>query len=195
MSARGFAVATLVLCALVGQKAEGKRQTPQAVRDRTAAPTGTGVIAGTVFTDEATPRPVRRAFVLLASGDLWFPQTVATDDAGRFIFVNLAAGNYTLIATKPGYVSATYGSKRPGRGGGVPIAVLEGQRVTDISLKMLHGGVITGAIRSPNGQPVPGLGVQVYQVDAASGTRHLSIAVPTNITTDDRGIYRAFGLA
>src|SRR5262249_54254299 len=181
---------------VVGQKTEGRRQIlPQAARDATAAPTGTGVIAGTVFTDEATPRPVRRASVMLASGELRFPQTVATDDAGRFLFADLAAGNYTLVATKPGYVSATYGSKRPGRGSGVPIAVLDGQRVTDISLKMLHGGVITGTVRSANGQPASGLGVQVYQVDTFGGTRHLSIGAPGNVSTDDRGIYRAFGLA
>ena len=189
-------LALVVLCAaMAGQKAEGRRQTPQGVRDSTAAPTGTGVIAGTVFTDEATPRPVRRASVLLASGELRFPQTVVTDDGGRFVFTNLAAGNYTLVATKPSYVSATYGAKRPGRGPGVPIAVLEGQQVTDISLKMLHGGVITGTVRTPAGQPVSNLGVQVYQVDSFAGTRHLSLAVPGNVVTDDRGIYRAFGLA
>ena len=132
---------------------------------------------------------------MLASGELQFPQTVVTDDAGRFVFASLAAGNYSLVATKPGYVSATYGAKRPGRGTGVPIAVLEGQRVTDISLKMLHGGVITGTVRSVTGQPVPNLGVQVYQVDSFGGARHLSMAAPGNTVTDDRGIYRAFGLA
>jgi protocatechuate 3,4-dioxygenase beta subunit len=167
----------------------------QIQRDAVAAPTGTGVIAGTVFTDEATPRPVRRASVMLASGELKFPQTVVTDDAGRFVFASLAAGNYTLVATKPGYVSASYGAKRPGRGAGVPIAVLDGQKVTDISLKMLHGGVITGTVRAVTGQPVPSLGVQVYQVDSFGGARHLSMAAPSNTTTDDRGIYRAFGLA
>ena len=132
---------------------------------------------------------------MLASGELRFPQTVVTDDAGRFVFASLAAGNYTLVATKPGYVSATYGAKRPGRGTGVPIAVLDGQRVTDISLKVLHGGVITGTVRSVTGQPVPNLGVQVYQVDMFGGARHLSMAAPGNTATDDRGIYRAFGLA
>lgn len=222
MSGR-FVVATAIVAVLVaGQGAEGRGQragdlglrtsdvgprttdlgskttdgqVPVPSRDATAPPTGTGLIAGTVFTDEATPRPVRRASVMLASGELRFPQTVATDDTGRFVFANLAAGNYTLVATKPGYVSATYGAKRPGRGTGVPIAVLEGQRVTDISLKMLHGGVITGTVRSVAGQPVPSLGVQVYQVDTVGGARHLSISAPGNTTTDDRGIYRAFGLA
>ena len=182
MSLRSLVVVALLLAA-------------QTQRDSTAPPTGTGMITGTVFTDEATPRPVRRASVLLASGELKFPQTVVTDDAGRFVFASLAAGNYSLVATKPGYVSATYGSKRPGRGQGVPIAVLEGQRVTDISLKMLHGGVITGTVRSVTGQPAPNLGVQVYQVDSFGGARHLSMAAPGNVSTDDRGIYRAFGLA
>lgn len=184
----------LAALALLGPRPQAAGPGP-VQRDATAQPTGTGTITGTVFTDEATPRPVRRASVLLASGELRFPQTVVTDDAGRFVFASLAAGNYTLVATKPGYVSATYGAKRPGRGTGVPIAVLDGQRVTDISLKMLHGGVITGTVRSMTGQPVPNLGVQVYQVDSFGGARHLSMAAPGNVTTDDRGIYRAFGLA
>lgn len=182
MSLRSLVVAALLLVA-------------QTQRDSTAPPTGTGLIAGTVFTDEATPRPVRRASVMLASGELKFPQTVVTDDAGRFVFASLAAGNYTLVATKPGYVSSSYGAKRPGRGTGVPIAVIDGQKVTDISLKMLHGGVITGTVRSVAGQPVPGLGVQVYQVDMVGGTRRLSMSAPGNSMTDDRGIYRTFGLA
>jgi protocatechuate 3,4-dioxygenase beta subunit len=192
---------TVASLAVLGLRPQAAGPGPQAAgsaqiqRDAVAAPTGTGVIAGTVFTDEATPRPVRRASVMLASGELKFPQTVVTDDAGRFVFASLAAGNYTLVATKPGYVSASYGAKRPGRGAGVPIAVLDGQKVTDISLKMLHGGVITGTVRSVTGQPVPNLSVQVYQVDAFGGARHLSMAAPGNNATDDRGIYRVFGLA
>ena len=195
---RGPLAVAIIALAMFGPRPQpsGPGQIPpQVARDSTAPPTGTAVIAGTVFTDEATPQPVRRASVLLASGELRFPQTGVTNDGGRFVFANLAAGNYTLVATKPGYVSATYGAKRPGRGPGVPIAVLDGQQVTDISLKMLHGGVITGTVRTSSGQPVSNLGVQVYQVDAFGGTRHLSMAVPTNNTTDDRGIYRAFGLA
>jgi protocatechuate 3,4-dioxygenase beta subunit len=176
-----------------GPRTEVKGQT-QTARDVTAAPTGTGVIAGTVVTDEPSPRPLRRVSVMLASGELRFPQTVVTDNAGRFAFANLAAGNYTIVGTKPTYVQGFYGAKRPGRGPGVPIAVLEGQQITNVTLKMMRGGVITGVVRGQNGQPAPGFNVQVYQVDSTGGSRRLT-PMPTSSTTDDRGVYRAFGLA
>ncbi len=53
-----------------------------------------------------------------------------TDDAGRFTFSALPASNFSLWATKPGYVTTYYGGRRPGRGPGVPIALADGQRVS-----------------------------------------------------------------
>ena len=183
LAAGVFAIA--ICCLVSGQTADGRRQNAGA---------GSGVIAGVVVTDDATPRPIRRASVMLSSGELRFPQTVVTDDQGRFAFVNLAAGNYTMVATKASYVTTVYGSKRAGRGPGVPIAVLDGQQVTDVTLKMMRGGVITGVVRGQSGQPARGLTVQVYQVDGAGPARHVTPTI-SDLTTDDRGMYRKYGLA
>jgi protocatechuate 3,4-dioxygenase beta subunit len=156
-------------------------------------PTGTGAIAGTVVTDEATPRPVRRASVMLTAG-LLLPQSTITDDAGRFAFPGLPAGVYTLVVTKAGFVTAFYKSVRPGRGPGLPIAVAEGQRVTNIAIRLLHGSAISGTVRRAGGQPAVGVSVQAIGFDTVNGARRALLQNTGMATTDDRGVYRIFGL-
>jgi hypothetical protein len=161
-----------------------------------AAPraTGTAVISGTVVTDDAEGKPVRRAHLMLESGKLEAPQTIVTDDAGRFVFAGLLPGNYTLTAAKPSYVSTSYGANTPGRGPGVPIAIVSGQRVTGLTVKMMRGGVITGIVRLPGGQPAVGANVQLRQVQTIDGQRRISR--PQGFAAaDDRGEYRLYGLA
>ena len=179
------ALGTLVLVAVAALQAQAPVQRPKA---------GTGVISGLVTSDDPAPRPLRHAAVMLFAGDLSFPVTIVTDDAGRFVFGNLPAGAYGLAATKAGYVTASYGAKRAGRGSGVPIAVADGQQVSDITLRLPRGSVITGMVRSPSGAPMTRLNVQIYQVSTGGGSRHLS-PTAVDVTTDDRGVYRAFGLA
>lgn len=175
-------------------------QTP--VRDNPGVRTGTAAISGVVVTDEANSKPLRRVTVSLASGELRLPQITVTDDQGRFAFAELVPGNYTLVASRPAYVSAFYGSKKPGRGPGVPIAVLEGQTINNITIRMLHGSSISGALRHASGQPVQGITVQVTPLSIVDGERKVSsttlaalAALNGGGVTDDRGMYRVFGLA
>jgi Carboxypeptidase regulatory-like domain len=175
----------------------------QVARDTPVAKIGTGVISGVVMTDDTNSQPLRHAIVSLASGELRVPQTTMTDEAGRFVFVQLPEGNYTLMASRPAYVTTFYGAKKPGSGPGVPIAVVAGKGVTGISIRMLHGSAITGVIRNSVGQAAAGLDVQVLPVRMVDGQRRaaattmLAVAAlsGTGSSTDDRGVYRVFGLA
>ena len=168
------------------------------VRDVAVRPTGTATISGVVVTDDANLETIaRRATVMINTpATIRMPDTAVTDDNGAFVFVGLAAGNYTLVVTRGAYVQSFYGAKKPGKGPGVPIAVLEGQQVTNIVLKALHGSVITGiAVRDQNGQPLVGLQVQLTDVQVVNGQRRATLSLSGSATTDDRGVYRAFGLA
>ncbi len=163
-------------------------------RDRaTPPPTGTGIITGRVFEDDGANQPVRRATVMLSSGPLSVPQATATDDEGRFAFASLPDGNYTLAALKGGYVQTTYGARRPGRGQGVPLALVNGQRLADLTIRLLRGSVITGTVTEQNGRPAAFAGVQVTEVDTTGGARKPVLGAHRT-TTDDRGEYRVFGL-
>ena len=163
-------------------------------RDATASRVGTAILSGVVMTDEPSPRPLHRATVVLSSGEARFPQSTMTDEAGRFVFTRLAAGNYSIVSTKPSYVPAYYGAKQAGRGPGVPIAVLDGQQVADLTMKMMHGSVISGTITTQSGRPAENMSVVIYRVDNIGGARRLSLTT-ASVNTDDRGMYRAFGLA
>ncbi len=162
-----------------------------------AAVSGTATLSGALLTDDRIPQEVKRARVdLMADGVP--PQTAYTDDHGRFVFSRLPAARYTLSATKPGYVRAAFGARRPDRPG-TPITVTEGQQLTAIQLKMARGAVITGTVHDEQGQPAPGATVRVLQYRMQNGERTL---MPPLVggngfgeTTDDRGSYRIFGLA
>jgi hypothetical protein len=119
-----------------------------------------------------------------------------TDDAGRFRIANLPAANYSVSATKPGFVTTYYGGKRPGRGPGVPVALAEGQQVT-VAMKMMRGAVVTGTITDATGRPAQQSQVQALQYQTIGGERVLRPAYGFSFlgsATDDRGVYRLFGL-
>ncbi len=180
----GAMLAVAVSSLIAHGRANDSRQTPP----------GTGVIAGVVASGDADPRPIRSVTVTLSSGDLRTPRMTLTDDAGRFVFGDLPAGNFTVSAYRPAYVPAFYGARRPGHGPGAPIALLANQHVTDIRITLLRGGVIAGVLRRQSGQPVPGVTINVLPVRVVDGRQTVESGIDPLIT-DDRGAYRAFGLA
>jgi hypothetical protein len=194
-SRRALLALAIAGCTSMGGAAQQApaRDTPSAV-----VPTGTGVIRGTIVSDDGDARPMRLAKVELNSTTARRLPVVMTDDAGRFEFRQLPAARFTVTATKPGYVQASYGQKRPG-GPSVPIVIADGQQV-DITIKLPRGGVITGTIRGPDGEPAPSVLVRLLTYndptapDRALGTRTFSNSANGSLTTDDRGVYRIYGL-
>jgi hypothetical protein len=169
----------------------------QPVRDaRPSTDPGTAVIAGTVTSDDARPVPLRRTRVTVMGSGLAVPRTVITTDDGAFRFDGLAAGSYSLSASKDGFVPVPGGDMRTGRPG-VPAHLAPGQQVT-IGIRLPRGAVITGTITDVDGLPAQGVAVTalVPRLIGMSGQRRLVAApnVPASTTTDDRGVYRIYGL-
>src|SRR5262245_3382886 len=103
---RGGAIAFCV-CIAVTQRAQNTGAWGEPQNEPAAAVTGTVV-------DMNSGRPIEGAIVRLAmrlgaqpGGRA--PLAVRTDPQGRFVFVGLRDGAYSLIATKPGYGDAAYG--------------------------------------------------------------------------------------
>ena len=157
------------------------------------SPAGTAVISGVVV--DADNKPMRQVAVRI-EGDPRASRTVMTDDAGRFAFTRVPAGEFFLRAKKPAYPEVSYGAKRPGRAG-VRLQIKDGARIDNIVLKMERGAVLTGTVVNDRGQPVPDVSVTAYRVytglDGTFSTSSVSFG-STFPKTDDRGVYRFYGL-
>ena len=190
MRLRGLFLSALAALAFVGVDTRAQSQAPQ--RDGAPVPVGTSSVTGRVTTTDATPRPLRRVKVTLSSGLVTTPRSVLTDDNGVYLFTGLAPGNYTIVATRAGFITGAYGSTRAGSTQGVPVAVVAGQTTSGLDIGLARGAVVTGTVRSASGQPVPDFQVSVVP---ATGLTIEQLGRQATSTTDDRGIYRVFGLA
>jgi Carboxypeptidase regulatory-like domain len=169
----------------------------QVPRDRPKpVPSATGRIVGRVVSAGPEPKPLRRALVTLNGSALRPGRTAITQDDGAFAFDALPPGQYSIAVVKSGYVSLAYGATGPGRPG-VPITVVPGGQQT-LAITVPRGGVITGLVTDGTGQPLPGLQVRalMYRILRPAGDRQLvEVEVPgTTVVSDDRGVYRIFGL-
>jgi hypothetical protein len=167
------------------------------VPDVPVVPVAPAVLSGLVTTDEATPQPLRHAVVTATGAEILGQRQAVTDDDGRFAFADLPPGRYSLVAEKPAYVKTYYGSKRPGRPPGTPVAILANQPAPTVVIRMVHGAAIAGTVRDAFGAPVASSQLAIKQPIVVSGQRRL-IDVPNLLipraTTDDKGRYRIYGL-
>ncbi len=166
-------------------------QPPRDTRPATTATTGTASISGTVVV-AGSGAPARRARVTLSGIEPRGVLTRVTGDEGRFAFTGIPAGRYSLSASKPGHVTVIYGQHRPGAGrAGTPIQLADGQQF-QARLQMPRGGVITGTILDERAEATPGIQIRAMRAVIQRGERTLQSA--GSGTTDDRGVYRIFGL-
>jgi len=152
--------------------------------------TGTAMIIGQVVTGD-TGTPVRRARVNLSGTELRGQRSTMTDDEGRFVFTQIPAGRYTMTSSKAGFVSIAYGAKSAGRAG-TPIQLADGQKLESKPISMPKGGVVTGVVMDEYGEPSPGTSVRALRMVMQTGEKRLQSAGTS--TTDDRGMYRIYGL-
>jgi protocatechuate 3,4-dioxygenase beta subunit len=165
-------------------------QTARDTRPTEAIPVGTATVSGTVTVADSG-QPARKVRVSLGGSEMR-GRTAMTDDSGKFAFIALPAGRYTLTAAKPGHVSVSYGQRRPGPGRpGTPIQLADGQKL-QVSLQIPRGGVITGTVLDESGDAIPGTPVRALRYAMQSGARVLQQG--GTASTDDRGVYRIYGL-
>jgi hypothetical protein len=183
-------IAAVILAATLVAQAGAPQAAP---RDNDTRPTtGTGSISGVVVTDGDQPRPVRRAIVSLTGDGLRPNRGAITDDDGRFAIGNLPAGRFTLTVTRGAFITSVYGAKRPGRQG-TPIAVRDGEKVTNITVTIWRGAAISGVVRDDAGALARNVPVRAISAHAASTTGIFTLS-NNGVTTNDTGEYRIFGL-
>ncbi|HWP43576.1 MAG TPA: carboxypeptidase-like regulatory domain-containing protein [Blastocatellia bacterium] len=142
-----------------------------------------GTIRGRVTSNDGQPL-VNARIVSRAMGGTSGPVRVtSTDEKGEFQVEGLGPGLYSIGVMAPGFVDAEFPAParyyRPG---------------DTASFTMMKGGVITGTVTNMEGEPVVAVGVRAVRVRDAEGRRLRVQRGVRTAQTDDRGIYRIYGL-
>jgi hypothetical protein len=170
-----LSIATLLVFStgVVAQDDESKSASPR-----------TGAISGRVINDDGQPLS-HAAIFLGAPIDPLQGRTATTDDGGNFQVIGLDALVFTLSASAPGYVMP------PRDPESLPTYYRIGDSVTIVLNK---GGVITGSVTSATGEPLVQVAVRATMIRDASGKPPSLSRFAIDKPTDDRGVYRIYGL-
>lgn len=119
-------------------------------------------------------------------------RSITTDESGRFVFEEISSGAYRLMVIALGYTVAADSLDEGGRSK----YYRPGE---DVQIRMAKGAVITGTVLTQSGEPLVGVRVRATRVKDAQGRLLRSAAIDEislmkEWKTDDRGIYRIYGL-
>ena len=152
-----------------------------------------GTITGRIMNDEGTGMPNVTVHIIRATSGRRAASPrgnteVVTDKDGNFRGAGLSPGLYTIdVPRVKEYVmrpltAAESGERRYYRIG------------DSITITLMKGGVITGRVTNPDGQPIVGVEISATMVRDAEGYSVRDALEGDPRMTDDRGIYRIFGL-
>jgi hypothetical protein len=144
-----------------------------------------GAIKGRVINDNGQPLANININVFTPGLVQGQRRNLGTDEEGRFEIDDLSPAVYSIVPSAPGYVISMNASDR------------RYYRIgDDVTLTMIKGGVITGTVRNAAGEPVVGVMVSAWRVRDAEGkpSTRSTATVSRDRMTDDRGIYRIYGI-
>src|SRR5712692_7389279 len=141
-------------------------------------------------------KPAPRAVVMLTTSERGPQRTppvkASTDEDGRYRLTGVPAGSYTIAPFTPAFVlTAETSYAQPGKS----ITLSEGEEVDGIDFSLTRGGVITGRVTDADGRPLIEQYVNIIRVDERGQRLPSSYFNPFRFGTDDRGVYRLYGLA
>ena len=145
-----------------------------------------GTISGRVVNESGRPLP--KAGVALRRWGVMEPESIrtTTDRGGKFELSGLQPVNYQIFAYLQGYVPLLRDPDDT-----QPAVYRAGDSVT---LVLTKGGVITGTVTNQTGEPVVEVNVRTLMVHAANPFPYPYYRTNHADLTDDRGIYRIYGL-
>jgi hypothetical protein len=195
-----FSTLSILLLAAVSQLSA---QTPQSDhRPRTASISGQVTIGAqpaanvTVKIVEIDSRTGGEWFGTVGNSAVKEPRSFSAfaDSGGRYRLGGLAAATYQVSAASKAYVLANQDSDvEPAK----RITLDEGEAREDVDLLLVRGGVITGRVTASDGKPLIAARVWLRAVKGQGGRpeyRPHADQYTEMFQTDDRGVYRIYGL-
>jgi hypothetical protein len=129
-----------------------------------------GMAVGLRLNDHSSQQPVKHRAL--------------SDVNGEYRMTNVPAGNYFIAVVAPGFVvSDETGRQRT-------LIIDKGETIEHIDFALRRGGVITGKVVDSENRPLIEQEVSVYSETQGDRSRYPYL----NGSTDDRGIYRIFGI-
>ena len=180
---RVMPVAVVLMCCTLAP-AQTPRSSPPVQTPSASEPT-IGAISGSVVNEGGQPL-AGVAVTVWNSNRIDTHRSTTTDAEGNFHVRGLTPSLYSISAFLPAYV----------RQAEEPYAPSTYHRLGDtVRITMIPGGVITGKVTNAEGEPVIGVRVRAVMVrnPSGDGLRPGSVAA-SDASTDDRGVYRIFGM-
>ncbi len=159
-----------------------------------AQSTGTSTITGRVTVGD---KPAQGVTVVLLPMSTYGPERKAvgratTDEDGRFRLTNINAGRYQVLPITPTFVVP--GNSTSFREQGKSVNLTDGETIEGIDFALVRGSVITGRVTDSDGRPVIGENVRLALAGQSNNQRGSFFFNPFMYQTDDRGIYRIYGI-
>ncbi len=137
-------------------------------------------IQGTVV-NSVTGEPLRNASVaLMGARSQDSNANLSSDAGGRFTIPGLPYGDYTVSAAKQGFSPTA------------PVHVALSANQSDLTIKLLPFGRITGTVVDDNGDPILNANIQLFRAAIQNGRRVMQPA--SHSTTNDLGEYHVASL-
>ena len=149
------------------------------------APAKTATISGKVsFNNKGLAGIVVAARISNSSGLDRSRYRATTDQSGNYRITNLPIGTFQVAPIAPGLVQEKALFEKS-------VVIEEGDNVEDVNFSLVRGGVITGKITDADGKPMVEQQIS-FQAEDQPNAQVRTFA--SMVMTDDRGVYRAFGL-
>jgi protocatechuate 3,4-dioxygenase beta subunit len=116
----------------------------------------------------------------------------STNSEGHYQLTGVPAGRFTVVPIAPAFVPTSENSYQPGKA----VTLSAAEAVEGIDLQLTPGGVITGRVIDADNNPVMEERVSLSPVDQAGAPARGFLPMPFHqmYQTDDRGVYRIYGL-
>ena len=112
-----------------------------------------------------------------------------TDQDGFYRIANVAPGSYSISPSAPAFVGVPKDPKMK------TVLLGEDENIEGINFALVRGGVITGRVTDADGRPVIEQQISLYPVEnLEKRLADTPMWADRTVQTDDRGIYRFFGL-